>query len=189
MKILIACEESATVREAFRRKGHDAWSCDLIPSRVPGNHIQRDVREILNRGWDMIIGHPPCTDLCNSGVRWLHSDPTRRAKMIDACELFLAIWNAPCQRVAIENPIMHKHAREIIKVKWSQTVQPWMFGHGECKRTCLWLRGGLPLLVPTNVVDGRDQRIHRMAPGPDRTRERSVTYQGIAEAMATQWCF
>lgn len=185
MKVLVACESSATVRRAFERKGCEAWSCDTLPSEVPGNHYQCDVREVLGQKWDLIIAHPPCTRLCNSGVRWLEErnlwDEMREAA--EFFKLFLRLGKTP---VAIENPIMHGYAKKIVGCGQTQTVQPWMFGHGETKATCLWLKY-LPNLLPTNVVEGRDQRVWSMPPGPDRWKERSRTLQGFADAMADQW--
>ena len=191
MKVLIGCEESATVREAFAKLGHDAWSCDLLPSRVAGNHIQADILTVLNDGWDLAIFHTPCTYLSNSGVRWLYNkDGSRNAERWELMErdalLFRATMQANIPMIANENPIMHKYAVAIIGRRQDQVIQPWQFGHGETKATCLWLKN-LPQLRPTNIVDGREQRIHNMPPSPNRQRDRSVTYQGIAEAMANQW--
>lgn len=197
MRVLVACEFSGTVRDAFRLQGHDAWSCDLLPTEVPGPHLQGDVREILDAGWDLLVAHPPCTYLSNAGVRHLHSVPSRRgtlpsvhgtkrvAALCDAADLFLTLFEAPVIRICCENPIPNRYAKELIG-EYSQLIQPWQFGHGEVKATCLWLRG-LPPLVPTDIVSGREPRIHRMSPGPHRARERSRTYPGIAWAMATQW--
>ena len=191
MKVLIGCEESATVREAFAKLGHDAWSCDLLPSRVPGKHIRADILTVLNDGWDLAIFHTPCTYLSNSGVRWLYNrDGSRNAERWELMErdalLFRATMQANIPMIANENPIMHKYAVAIIGRRQDQVIQPWQFGHGETKATCLWLKN-LPQLRPTNIVDGREQRIHHMPPSPNRQRDRSVTYQGIAEAMANQW--
>ncbi len=193
MRVLIGCESSGAVRRAFRARGHDAWSCDLLPADDGSpHHVLGDVRDVLADGWDMGIFHPPCTRLCNSGVRWLHKPPGGRAldemwgDMREGAALFLACLNAPIKRVAVENPVMHCHAREIIGRGPDFTVQPWQFGHGEVKRTCFWTRG-LPPLVPTDVVEGREARIHRMPPGPDRWKKRSETFAGIAAAMAAQW--
>ena len=185
MRVLVGCEFSGTVRDAFAALGHDAWSCDLLPSETPGNHIQGDVLAVLGKGWDLAVFHPPCTRLCNSGVRWLH-ERNLWADLDAACAFFRALWDAPIPKVAIENPVQHRHARERIGVAPTQIVQPWQFGHGETKATCLWLRD-LPPLTPTDVVDGRAARIHRMPPSPDRWKARSVTYKGIAQAMAQQW--
>lgn len=195
-KVLVACEFSGIVRDAFLDRGHDAWSCDLLPSESPSNrHLQRDVREILDWGWDcLIVAHPPCTRLCNSGVRWLSSPPKGKTleqmwqELDEGAELFSDLWNAPVPHIAVENPVMHKHAKERIRnyEEFSQSVQPWQFGHGEVKRTCLWLRS-LPNLIETNVVSGREARVHRMPPGADRAKERSRFFPGIAEAMADQW--
>jgi hypothetical protein len=189
MRILVACEFSGVVRRAFAARGHDAWSCDLLPSEDRSNrHIVGDARDLLNDGWDLLmVAHPPCTRLCNSGVRWL-AERDLWADLDEGAALFSAFWNAPIERVAVENPVMHRHAKARI-VNYqppAQSIQPWQFGHGETKRTCLWLRN-LPPLVPTNIVAGRDARVHRMSPGPDRWRERSRFYPGIAEAMADQW--
>ena len=189
MRILIACEFSGVVRNAFRRMGHETWSCDLLPAEDRSDfHIQGDARHILNDGWDLLmVAHPPCTRLCNSGVRWLAERNLWR-ELDEAAELFSAFWNAPIPRIAVENPVMHRHAKERIRnyAEPAQSVQPWQFGHGETKRTCLWLRN-LPTLKPTNIVSGREQRVHRMPPGPNRWRERSRTFDGIAQAMAAQW--
>lgn len=187
MNVLVACEYSGRVRDAFRKLGHDAWSCDIIDSEPPSEyHIKADVLSVLNCGWDLIIAHPPCTYLCNSGVRWLYTEEDRIWKMNAAAYFFKSFLEVDCPRVCIENPIMHKHAKVIIGVDYTQIVQPWQFGHGETKATCLWLRG-LPKLVPTNIVEGREARIHMMSPGKDRGKKRSETYQGIADGMATQW--
>jgi hypothetical protein len=196
MRVLVACEFSGVVRRAFARRGHDAWSCDLLPAEDGSNkHIVGDARDLLNDGWDLLaVFHPPCTRLCNSGVRWLSVPPPGRTRedmwneLDDAAALFSAFWNAPIERIAIENPVMHRHAKERI-VNYSrqaQTIQPWQFGHGETKATCLWLKA-LPKLVPTRIVAGRSPRVHHVSPGPDRWKERSRTLQGIADAMADQW--
>lgn len=183
MKILVACEMSGVVREAFKARGHDAWSCDLVPSEIPGQHIQGDAIEAMqSRRWDMLLVFPPCTDLCVSGARWFRAKRANGQQQ-KSIAFFLALANADCPRVAVENPIgiMSTHFR-----KPDQIIQPWMFGHGETKGTCLWLKG-LPKLVPTNLVAGREQRIWKMGPSPERAKERSRTFQGIAEAMAAQW--
>lgn len=185
MRVLIACEESATVREAFIAQGHDAWSCDILPSRVDRNHFQCDVREVLHLGWDLMIAHPPCTRLANSGVRWL-SERNLWDEMREGAEFFRLLLNASIPRIAVENPIPHKYALAIIGRKYDQLVQPYQFGHGEQKATCFWLKNLLPLR-PTRIVSGREQRLHRLSPSPDRAKERSVTYAGIAQAMAEQW--
>jgi len=196
MRVLVACEYSGIVRNAFLDRGHDAWSCDLLPSEDRSNrHITGDARDILNDGWDLLlVAHPPCTRLCNSGVRWLSNPPPGRTledmqcELREGAELFSAFWNAPIERICVENPVMHKHAKALIVnyVAFSQSVQPWQFGHGETKRTCFWLRN-LPTLKPTNVVPGREKRVHRMSPGPERWKERSRFFPGIAKAMAEQW--
>ena len=191
MRIIIACEESARVREAFRRRGHDAWSCDILPSAIPGQHIQDNILNHLQDGWDAMIAFPPCTYLCNSGVRWLYERPGRWRLMEKAAVFFRRLMNAykapyRIPKIGLENPIMHKHAKRIICRDYTQIIQPWQFGHGETKATCLWLRG-FPKLKPTDIVEGREARIHKMPPGPKRSKERSRTYIGIAEAMAEQW--
>lgn len=185
MRVLIACEFSGTVRDAFAARGHDAWSCDLLPTEKPGQHIIGDVLDVLGLGWDLMIAHPPCTRLANSGVRWL-AERNLWEEMKEAALFFKRILNAPIPKKAIENPIPHKYALEIIGRKYDQIIQPWQFGHGETKATCIW-RDGLTPLTPTQIVDGRAARIHRMSPGPDRWKERSRTFPGFAEAMADQW--
>lgn len=195
-RVLVACEFSGTVREAFLRRGHDAWSCDLLPSPTPTNrHIVGDARELLHQDWDLlIVAHPPCTRLCNSGVRWLSQPPEGRTaqemwnELEAGAALFSDFWNAPIPRRCIENPVMHKHAKVRIRNYRppAQTVQPWQFGHGECKRTCFWL-DGLEPLTPTQIVEGREQRVFKAAPGPNRWAERSKFFIGIADAMADQW--
>jgi len=182
MKILIACEYSGAVRDAFRQRGHDAMSCDLLPTDATGPHHQGDVSDILNDGWDMLIGFPPCTHLAVSGARWF---PEKRAdgRQQAALDFVRLLMNAPIEKIAIENPVSVISSQ--IR-KPDQTIQPWQFGHGETKRTCLWLKG-LPKLTPTDIVDGREQRIWKMPPSPDRWKERSKTFTGIANAMADQW--
>ena len=186
MKVLVACEFSGIVRDAFIARGHDATSCDLLPSDTPGPHVQGDVRPLLQQRWDLIIAHPPCTYLARSGVRWLHSDKARWAKLDDGAAFFVACLNANAPSVAVENPLPHRYAVARIGSNFTFSVQPWQFGHGETKCTCFWTRG-LQRLVPTDVVGGREQRIHKMPPGPDRWKARSLTFTGIAEAMAAQW--
>jgi hypothetical protein len=196
MKVLVACEYSATVRDAFRAKGHDAWSCDLLPTDGDARwHVQGDVLSLLGDGWDLLIAHPPCTYMTNSGVCHLHKNPDRWAELDKAAEFFRALWDAPVPAVAIENPIMHKYAKERIGgMRQAQTIQPYQFGHLEQKATCLWLRG-LPKLVPTSdlkaetraLPDNQRQRLHYLPPSADRWKLRSTTYQGIADAMADQW--
>lgn len=185
MKVLVACEFSGIVRDAFAARGHYAVSCDFLPSERPGHHIVGNVEYVLHAdGWDLMIAHPPCTYLCNSGVRWLAGNLERRIAMHEAARFFLTLLSAKhIPRICIENPIPHRHAG---LPPYSQTIQPWQFGHGETKRTCLWLKG-LPNLVPTNVVEGREPRVHHASPGPDRWKERSRTFDGIAKAMAEQW--
>jgi hypothetical protein len=188
---------SGVVREAFITAGCDAISCDILPSEIPGPHIQGDVLEVLkSRHWDAAICFPPCTYLCNSGVRWLYKQGTREPvterwqAMREGAAFFAALWNAPVARLCLENPVMHGHARaELGKygVPGSAcSLQPFEHGHGETKRTCLWLRG-LPALVPSNTVPGRTPRVHHASPGPDRWKERSRTLPGVGRAMASQW--
>lgn len=180
MRVLIACEFSGTVRDAFARRGHHAVSCDLLSPEIDGLHYQGDVRDILADYWDMMIAHPPCTHLAVSGARWFKDKQQEQA---EALAFVRALMAAPIERIAIENPI------SIISSKIrkpDQIIQPWQFGHGETKATCLWLKN-LPKLKPTNIVDGREARIHKMSPGPNRWKERSKTYQGIADAMSDQW--
>lgn len=194
MKVLIACEYSGIVREAFAAKGHDAWSCDFLPTDVPGNHYQGDVMDIINDGWDIMIAHPPCTYLANSGVCWLYRQEGRWNKMREGAKFFRELLTANIPKIAVENPVMHKYATKIIGRKQNQTIQPYEFGHPESKRTCLWLIG-LPMLKGTkNVKDNmlklpkrEQQRIHYLPPSKDRWKLRSTTYQGIADAMAEQW--
>lgn len=195
LRVLVACEYSGRVRDAFIARGHNAMSCDILPTDVDGPHYQGDARDILGDGWDLMVAHPPCTYLTNAGVTWLHRDPERWAKLDDAASFFRDLLNAPIPRVAIENPVMHKYAKERIGgIRQSQTIQPWMFGHPEQKATCLWLRG-LPKLEPTQNVkaemlslpDNQRQRLHYLPPSPDRWKLRSTTFFGIANAMADQW--
>lgn len=194
MKILIACEFSGTVREAFTKLGHDVTSCDLLPTDIPGKHYQGDVRDILGNEWDMMIAHPPCTYLTNAGVSWLHRQPDRWEKMRQGADFFKMLLDAPIKMKAIENPIMHKYAVEIIGRRQDLVVQPWWFGHPEQKAIALWLEG-LPKLVATNIVkeemmalpDNKRQRLHYLPPSKDRWKLRSKTFQGLADAMASQW--
>lgn len=179
MKLLVACEFSGVVRQAFTDIGHDAWSCDLLDTEIPGNHIIGNVLDHLD-GWDMMIAHPPCTHLAVSGARWFKGKEKEQA---EALKFVRALLNVPISKICLENPV------SIISSKIrkpDQIIQPWQFGHGETKRTCLWLKG-LPLLVPTDIVEGREARIHKMSPSANRGKERSRTYVGIAEAMAMQW--
>jgi len=180
MRVLIACEFSGIVRDAFIKLGHDAWSCDLLPTEQPGPHIIGDVRENLSQGFDLMVAHPPCTHLAVSGARWFKG---KQAEQQDALQFVRDLMDAPIERIAIENPIsiISTHIR-----KPDQIIQPWMFGHGETKATCLWLKN-LPLLTPTDIVDGRKPTVHYASPSPDRWKVRSRTYTGIAEAMAQQW--
>lgn len=179
MKVLVACEFSGTVRDAFAALGHDAWSCDLLPTEKPGQHYQCDVREVLDKGWDLMIAHPPCTHLASSGARWWKF---KGGEQEEACRFVLELAQAPIPMIAIENPVGY------LSTAWrkpDQIIHPWQFGHGETKATCLWLKG-LPKLEPTEIVEGREARIHRLPPSPDRWKLRSLTYTGIAKAMAEQ---
>lgn len=184
MRVLVACEYSGIVRDAFARAGHDAMSCDLLPTESPGQHYQGDVRDVLDYPWDLMIAHPPCTHLSVSGAR--HFEAKRMdGRQQSAVSFFMEIVRraAHVPMVAIENPIC------VMSSLWrkpDQVIQPWQFGHGETKATCLWLKG-LPLLVPTDIVDGRENRIHRMPPSEDRWKLRSQTFPGIANAMSDQW--
>lgn len=186
MKVLIACEFSGIVRDAFTKAGHDAMSCDLLPTESPGKHYQGDVMDILEDGRDLMIAHPPCTYLANSGVRWLHTQKDRWKKMLEGALFFKALLDADIKHVAIENPIMHKYAVEVIGRRQDQVIQPWMFGHGEQKAICLWLENLQPL-EPTNIVTGREQKVWKLRPSPDRWKLRSTFYSGIAKAMAELW--
>ena len=197
MKVLVACEFSGAVRDAFIANGHDAWSCDLLPTEKPGNHIQGDALDVLGNGWDLAICHPPCTYLTVSGNKWMKPEflerfPNRTKDREDAVGFFMALATADIPRICIENPI------GIMSTRWrkpDQVVQPWMFGHGETKATCLWLKN-LPPLIPTHIEGDifappppreREQRLHKLPPSPDRWKLRSLTFQGIANAMADQW--
>ena len=182
MKVLIACEYSGTVRDAFKALGHYALSCDLLPTEKPGNHYQGDILDVINNGWDLMIAHPPCTHLAVSGAR--HFAAKQASGVQDeALDFVRTLLNSPIKHIALENPISIISTR--IR-KPEQIIQPWMFGHGETKATCLWLKN-LPPLTPTDIVSGREARIHKMGPSPDRWKERSRTFPGIANAMATQW--
>jgi site-specific DNA-cytosine methylase len=188
MRVLVACEFSGVVRRAFRALGHDAWSCDLLPAEDGSEfHFRCDVRTELEfcermdgRGYDLMIAHPPCTHLAVSGARWFKDKQVEQA---EALGFVRDLMDAPIPHIAIENPISIISSR--IR-KPDQIIQPWQFGHGETKATCLWLKN-LPKLTPTNIVEGREARVHRMPPGPDRWKERSRTFEGIAQAMAEQW--
>ena len=181
MRVLVGCEYSARVRDAFRRLGHDAWSCDLLPcERDHAFHLQQPVENILDQNWDMAIFHPPCTHLAVSGSRHFHRKQRQQAEALDFVRLLM---DAPIPRWCIENPV--SVISSAIRPP-DQIIQPWQYGHGEVKATCLWLHN-LPKLKPTNCVDGREERVHLMPPGPDRWKERSRTYQGVADAMAQQW--
>ena len=181
MRVLVACEYSGRVRDAFRRRGHDAWSCDLLDCEAdPHWHYQAPVEDVLGRGWDLMIAHPPCTHLAISGSRHFHRKQREQAEALDFVRLLMA---APIERWCIENPV--SVISSVIRAP-DQIIQPWQFGHGETKATCLWLQN-LPCLKSTDVVEGREPRIHMMPPGPNRWKERSRTFEGIAEAMGDQW--
>lgn len=181
MRVLVACEFSGVVRNAFHRLGHDAWSCDLLPAEDQSlYHLQQNVLTVLDRGWDLMIAHPPCTHLAVSGARWFKE---KALEQLQALEFVRTLLDAPVHRIALENPVSIISSR--IR-KPDQIIQPWQFGHGETKATCLWLKN-LPKLTPTNIVDGREGKVWKMGPSPDRWKERSRTYEGIAKAMAEQW--
>jgi len=180
MKVLIACEYSGAVRDEFIKLGHDAVSCDLLPTEKPGPHYQGDVFDIIDDSWDLMIAHPPCTHLAVSGARWFKE---KQSEQYEALEFVKKLLAAPIKRIALENPVSIISTR--IR-KPDQTIQPWQYGHGETKATCLWLKN-LSILKPTKIVDGREARVHLEPPGPDRWKNRSRTYTGIAQAMAEQW--
>ena len=191
MRVLIACEMSGRVRDAFKALGHDAWSCDILPTLQPGNHIQGDALDVINWGWDLMIAHPPCTYLSNAGARHLYPKKElnleRLAKGMEARDFFTALWTAPIEKICIENPIPSK----VFNLPpYGQVIQPWEYGHPFSKKTCLWLKG-LPPLMPTDIV-GRTESTKVAGNwfnkgGKDRQVNRSVTFQGIADAMASQW--
>lgn len=186
MKVLIACEFSGTVRDAFINRGHNAWSCDLLPteSKEARYHLQCDIFEAIEQNdWDLMIAHPPCTYLANSGARWFKGNSDRIQKRNEAVEFVRRLFNCGIPKIAIENPI---GSLPRLWRNYEQIIHPWQFGHGETKATCLWLKG-LPKLQPTNIVDGREGRIHKLPPSPNRWKFRSITYQGISDAMAEQW--
>jgi hypothetical protein len=192
MRVLVGCEYSGTVRDAFIRAGYDAMSCDLLPTESKGPHYQGDIFDVIDDGWDLGIFHPPCTFMCNSGVRWLYNkdgskNEDRWTSMYEAAVFFRKLHR--CKKIkhlGMENPIMHRYAKAVIDCDPTQIIQPWQFGHGETKATCLWLKN-LPTLAPTNIVSGRHPKVHLASPGEDRWKIRSLTYAGIAEAMADQW--
>jgi len=200
MRVLIACESSGTVRQAFRDRGHDAWSCDLLPADdASPYHVTGDAAEVLADRWDLLIAHPPCTYLTNAGACWLYDEDggvneERWELMRQGAAFFRLFWECKVPHVCIENPVMHGHASRLIGADFAQSVQPWQFGHRECKRTCFWLRG-LPLLQPTSDLQAETMalpyaercRLHCLPPGPDRWKIRSKTFEGIAAAMADQW--
>ena len=180
LNVLVACEFSGIVRDSFLAKGHNAMSCDILPTEKPGPHYEGDVMDVIDEGWDLMIAHPPCTHLAVSGARWFKDKVIEQA---EAIQFFMSLANADILKIAIENPV------SIMSTRWrkpDQYIQPWEFGHGETKKTGFWLKG-LPLLKSTNIVEGREQRIWKMPPGPNRAKNRSRTFPGIAAAMADQW--
>lgn len=184
MRVLVACEVSGTVRDQFIARGHDAWSCDIEPAEsMPERHYQGDVRNVLDMGWDLMIAHPPCERLCVSGARWLYEKDGWADEQEQAMFLVMSLAEAPIPRICIENPIgiISTRLREP-----DQIIQPWQFGHGEVKATCLWLKN-LPWLKPTKIVEGREPRVHKLPPSPMRKMLRQFRYVGVAEAMADQW--
>lgn len=185
MKVLIACEYSGRVRDAFIEMGHDAISCDILPTESPGPHFQGDVSIMLEKEWDLIIAHPPCTRLCNSGVRWLY-ERNLWNEMKEAAVFFRSFLLAKSTFIAVENPVIHSHALNVIGRSHDFSVQPYEHGEPYTKRTCFWVKN-LPHLKPTNIVNERIEEVHLMPPGKDRAKKRSLTYQGIANAMAKQW--
>jgi site-specific DNA-cytosine methylase len=183
VRVLVAFECSGVVREAFRSWGHDAWSCDLKPAEDESAfHVQGDAFDVMREPWDLIIAHPPCTDICVSGARWF-AEKRADGRQGRAVDLFMAVVNVPCERLCIENPV---GIMSTLYRKPDCIIQPWMFGHGETKATCLWLKG-LPTLRPTKIVSGREGRVWKMGPSERRAADRSRTYRGVAEAMAEQW--
>lgn len=180
IKVLVACEYSGVVRDAFLKQGHNAISCDLLPTEQPGPHYEGNVLDILDNGWDLMIAHPPCTHLAVSGARWFKDKQQEQKEALDFVRILL---DAPIKHIALENPVSVISSK--IR-KPDQIIQPWQFGHGETKKTCLWLKN-LPPLQPTKIVEGREQRIWKLPPSKDRWKLRSITYQGIADAMAEQW--
>lgn len=191
MRVLIGCEFSGIVRDEFLKRGHDAWSCDLLPSERPGPHLQCDIFTVLDQNWDLMVFHWPCTRLTNSGVRWLYGgkgsvrDEERWRRMERDAQNFRRLLDCDIPRIAGENPIPHAYAK-VIMGDYSQIIQPWQFGHPETKATCLWLRN-LPPLRPTQIVAGRKPRVHYEPPGPERWKNRSRTLEGVARAMSEQW--
>lgn len=194
MRVLIACEFSGVVREAFKARGHDAWSCDVLPTEIPGNHFQDDIFHVLHGSkgwnWDLLIAFPPCTYLCFAGIRWNINNPEREHKTEMAVKFFTSLYHSNIDKIAIENPVGVIPKRT--GIKWTQMIHPWQFGHEEEKKTCIWLKG-LPPLVPTDIKEVREQKIFRRSalrgPGSSKTRsqDRSRTFEGIAKAMAEQW--
>lgn len=194
MRVLVDFERSGRVRDALLARGHDAISCDILPSDTPGPHVQADALPLISLGryWDMLIAFPPCRYLCNSGVRWLYTDPARWALMESAAEVFKKILNADILKIAVENSVMHCHAKRIIGVEQTQTIQPWQFGEDASKRTCLWLKG-LPPLIPTEILikkryaNQTESGQNKLGPSKNRSLERGTTYPKVAEAMVAKW--
>ncbi len=189
MKVLVACEYSGRVRDAFRENGHDAYSCDLLPTESTRHdyqqfHFIQDVSSLLQEKWDLMIAFPPCTYLCMAGIRWNTNNPERQEQTRQAVEFFKMLLNAPIDRIAVENPVGVIPRRT--GIKWTQMIHPWQFGHAEEKKTCLWLKN-LPPLMPTQIMEERKSKMWFMSPSPDRSKKRSLTYSGIAQAMADQW--
>ena len=192
-RVLIACEFSGIIRDAFKARGHNAWSCDLLPTERPGQHIQDDVLKHLDEEWDMMIAHPPCTYLTVSANRWYKDQPPRKSEVLvgiarriareRAINFFIKLAEAKINKICLENPV---GIMSTVFGKPDQIIQPYQFGHGETKSTCLWLKN-LPKLIPTEIVSGREHRIWKMPPSPNRSKERSLTYIGIAKAMVSQW--
>jgi len=197
MRVLIACEFSGIVREAFTKKGHDAWSCDILPCEIPGNHIQDDVLNHLNKNWDLLIAHPPCTYLSVAGAGWINRRPERKQQMVIAANFFKKLLDAPIEKICIENPLIYLDAIKIIGKKYNQIIEPYHFGESYKKRTCLWLKN-LPELKPTKIVEPHTYWVNSSSnyrkgkklsnKGIHRSKkERSRTFKGIADAMAEQW--
>jgi hypothetical protein len=187
MKVLVACEFSGEVGDAFAKKGHDVITCDYLDREKPGKHYKGNVYDIIGNGYDLMIAHPPCTYLCNSGVRWLYEEPGRRQKMVLGAVFFKWLLSQPIAKICVENPIPHKYALEVIGRKYDQVIQPYQFGHAEQKATCLWLKN-LPPLKPTKeIIAGVKQSVHMCSPSPERSKIRSRTFPGIAAAMADAW--
>lgn len=187
MRVLVACEFSGIVRDAFLARGHDAMSCDLLPTESPGPHYQGDVRDVIGDGWDLMVAHPPCTYMANSGVQWLHKRPERWSLLDEGAAFLRMFLDAPIPHIAVENPLPHRYALERIGQRYDQRIQPWWFGEDQWKGICLWLKG-LPPLLPTGpfVLDAKPQ-VWLMGPSSRRAKDRSVFFPKVAAAMADQW--